>query len=105
MLSNTLKKILFKLNLTIHTLQLMELANMIHQRELVKLLDSKMLHQILLINLRQHSKKDQLQLLLKLINTASKVIPVELSLVDVVPTLTTEFSQLDTELKMELTIS
>ena len=35
-LSNILNKIHFKLNLTIHTLQLMELANMLLQRELVK---------------------------------------------------------------------
>ena len=34
--SNILNKIHFKLKLTIHTLQLMELANMFPQRELVK---------------------------------------------------------------------
>ena len=40
MLSNTLNKTHLKLNLTIHTLLLMELANTSPQRELVKLLDS-----------------------------------------------------------------
>jgi len=40
MLSNTLNKIHLKLNLTIHTLLLMELANTSPQRELVKLLGS-----------------------------------------------------------------
>ena len=51
-LSNTLSKTHSKQNQTIHTQLLMEPANTSPQRELVKLLDSKMLHQTALLNSR-----------------------------------------------------
>jgi len=51
-LSNTLSKTHSKQNQTIHTPLLMEPANTSPQRELVKLLDSKMLHQTALLNSR-----------------------------------------------------
>ena len=77
----------------------MEPANTSHQRELVKLLVSKMLHQTVLLNSKLPSTSLQFQLPLKLINTPSKHTPVELLLQDVEPTLTTESSPSDMELR------
>jgi hypothetical protein len=98
-LSNTLSKTHSKQNQTIHTPLLMEPANTSPQRELVKLLDSKMLHQTALINSRLLLTSLQFQSPLKLINTPSKHTPVELLLQDVEPTLTTESSPSDMELR------
>jgi hypothetical protein len=64
-----------------------------------------MFHQTKLLNSRLPLTKDQFQLPLKLINTVSKLTPVELSQLDVDKTSITESSLLDTELKMELTTS
>ncbi len=100
-LSNTSSKTHSKLNLTIHTKLLMEPANTSHQRVLVKLLVSKMLHQTVLLNSKLPSTSLQFQLPLKLINTLSKHTPVELLLQDVEPTLTTESSPSDMELRAE----
>ena len=99
MLSNTSSKTHSKLNLTIHTRLLMEPANTSHQRESVKLLVSKMLHQTVLLNSKLPSTSLQFQLPLKLINTPSKHTPAELLLQDVEPTLTTESSPSDMELR------
>ena len=90
LLSNILNKHHSKPNLTIHTLQSMEHANMLPQRELVKLLDSKMLLQIKLPNSRLPSNSDQLLSQLKLIKEVSKLIQAELSLLDAEPALITE---------------
>jgi hypothetical protein len=90
LLSNILNKHHSKLNQTIHTLQWMEHANMLPQRELVKLLDLKMLLQIKLPNSRLPSNLDQLLLQLKLIKEVSKLIQAELSLLDAEPALITE---------------
>jgi len=68
----------------------MEHANMLPQRELVKLLDLKMLLQIKLPNSRLPSNLDQLLLQLKLIKEVSKLIQAELSLLDAEPALITE---------------
>ena len=100
-LSNTLSKTHSKPNQTIHTLLLMEPANTSPQRELVKLLDSKMLHQTVLLNSRLLSTFHQFQLPLKLINIPSKHTPVELLLLDVEPTSITESSPSDMELKTD----
>ena len=101
MLTITLNKTHLKLNLTIHTLLLMELANTSPQRELVKLLDSKMLHQTVLLNSRLLSTFHQFQLPLKLINIPSKHTPVESLPQDAEPILITESSPSDMELKMD----
>ena len=61
MLSNTLNKTHLKLNLTIHTLLWMELANTSLQRELEKLLDSLMFHKTVPPNSRLHSTNPQFQ--------------------------------------------
>ena len=100
-LSNTLSKTHSKQNQTIHTPLLMEPANTKPQRELVKLLDSKMLHQTALINSRLLLTSLQFQSPLKLINTPSNNTPVELLLRDAEPTSTTESSPSDMELKTE----
>ena len=60
-LSNTLNKTHLNLNLTIHTLELMELANMSPQKELEKSLVSLMLLLIVPINSKQQLLKDQFQ--------------------------------------------
>ena len=105
-LSNTLNKTHLNLNLTIHTPLLMEPANMLPQRELVKLLDSLMLHQNQLINLKQQLLLDQFQLLLKPTELYSNHTLLESSPADFAePPLITESSLLDMELKTELTTS
>ena len=65
------------------------------------MLVSKMLHQTVLLNSTLPSTSLQFQLPLKLINTPSKHTPAELLLQDVEPTLTTESSPSDMELRAE----
>ena len=76
-LSNILNKTHLNLKLTIHTLELMELANTSPLKELVKSLVLLMLLQTVLINSRQQLLKDLFQLLLKPIELFSKFIDLE----------------------------
>ena len=76
-LSNILNKTHLNLKLTIHTLELMELANTSPLKELVKSLVLLMLLQTVQINSRQQLLKDLFQLLLKPIELFSKFIDLE----------------------------
>jgi hypothetical protein len=100
-LSNTLSKTHSKLKLLIHTQLLMEPANTLPQRELVKSNHSLMLPQTMLLNSRLPLTSPQLLLPLKPINTPSKHTPVESLLKDAEPTSTTESSPSDMELKVD----
>ena len=101
-LSNTSSKTHLKLNLTIHTMPLMEHANTFNQRESEKSHLSLMLLQRVSTNLRLLLLLDQSQLLSKLIELYSNLTLQELSQARrVEPALTTESSPSDMELRAE----
>jgi hypothetical protein len=85
---------------------MMEPANTSPQRELVKLLDSLMLHQNQLINLKQQLLLDQFRLPLKPTELYSNLTLLESSPANFAePTLIMEYLPSDMELKAELITS